>query len=458
MIKTARRLRDLIRGLRLAKQYDRRQRWSRDQLAAYQRERVGRLVEHATRCSAFYRRLYGGVVEASEVELDRLPTVSKAAMMDNFDEVVTDAALRREDIEAHLTETPTATYDRRYHVMRTSGSTGERALFVYGANEWRHAVATLLAGTAIGGLKPKLPRERVAVISAPGVEHIAARQADSIDLGLYKTTRHSATEPLEALVARLNAQRPHGIAAYPSIMAMLAREATAGRLDVAPRWLMTYSELRTPPMVDTIEKAWPEAELFEGFGMTEAATVAHDCTSHRGLHVLEDSVILESVDDENRPVPPGTAGARVLLTNLWQETQPLIRYEVGDMIAFDESPCECGRTSKRMVSIEGRSDDVLELPGAAGGVVSVHPIHLRKPLGGLSTVAQYQVWQKGSALDVHVIPSGPQDEERLRSQVREALAAALRQAGVAELPTEVRLVEAIPRAGGGKLKLIERAR
>ncbi len=456
MLETARRLRNLLRGLRLAKQYGRHQYWSRDELAAYQRERVGRLVELASNRSAFYRRLYGGRVQASEVELGELPTVSKAAMMANFDEVVTDPVLRRKDLEEHLATTPTSAFDGRYNVMRTSGSTGERALFVYGANEWKHAVATLLAGTAVGGLKPRLPRERVAVIAAPGAEHIAARQAASIDLGLYKTVRHAATDPIDDLVVDLNAQRPHGIAAYPSIAAMLAREAMAGRLDVAPRWLMTYSELRTHPMVAKIAEAWPEAELFEAFGMTEAATVAHDCASHAGLHVLEDSVILESVNAANRPVAPGTAGARILLTNLWQETQPLIRYQIGDMIAFDERPCECGRTSKRMVSIEGRSDDVLELPSVNGGMVSVHPIHLRDPLGALPTVVQYQIWHKGNGLEVHVIPSSPQDGAALHAQVRDALAAALTKAGVAELATDVRVVNTIPRAGGGKLKLIER--
>ena len=78
---------------------------------------------------------------------------------------------------------------------------------------------------------------------------------------------------------------------------------------------------------------------------------------------------------------------RLLITNLFMKTQPVIRYEVTDMVRLDPDPCPCGRPTRTVSAIEGRSDDILELPADAGGTVRIHPIHLRSPLAHLDTVA-----------------------------------------------------------------------
>src|SRR4029453_7379110 len=102
----------------------------------------------------------------------------------------------------------------------------------------------------------------------------------------------------------------------------------------------------------------------------------------------EDACIYEVVDERNRPVPAGHQGDKVLVTNLSNRTQPFIRFEVTDLVTVSDEPCSCGRTFRRITSIEGRSDDVLELPGTAGATVRVHPIQLRSPLAAMPAVAQ----------------------------------------------------------------------
>jgi phenylacetate-coenzyme A ligase PaaK-like adenylate-forming protein len=77
-----------------------------------------------------------------------------------------------------------------------------------------------------------------------------------------------------------------------------------------------------------------------------------------GAHVNADWAIMEVVDEEYRPVPDGTPGQKVLITNLANGVQPFIRYEVGDVVTMADTPCRCGSRLPRIARIEGRAADV----------------------------------------------------------------------------------------------------
>jgi len=90
-----------------------------------------------------------------------------------------------------------------------------------------------------------------------------------------------------------------------------------------------------------VGQAWGEV-LFNMYGATECGLAA-ECDQHRGMHLQEDLVIVEVVDQDNRPVPPGVYGDRLLITVLFKRTQPLIRYEMSDSVRLSPDPCPCGR-------------------------------------------------------------------------------------------------------------------
>ena len=89
--------------------------------------------------------------------------------------------------------------------------------------------------------------------------------------------------------------------------------------------------------------------------------------------VAEDVVVIEIVDDAGHPVPPGRPGAQVLLTNLINYAQPLIRYELSDSVVESPSPNPAGRPWRCLLSVDGRTADILYLPGPGGSTVAVHP-------------------------------------------------------------------------------------
>jgi phenylacetate-coenzyme A ligase PaaK-like adenylate-forming protein len=210
-------------------------------------------------------------------------------------------------------------------------------------------------------------------------------------------------------------------------------------------------------MTAQIRAAW-SVEPHDMLGLTETGVTAIDCERHAGLHVSEDHCLYEVVDEADRPVPSGVAGAKVLVTNLDNYAQPFIRFEITDLVTVVDEPCECGRTFRRITAIEGRSDDILELPSRAGGTVRVHPIHLRSPLTAVASVRQYQITQAADGLDVTLalVPGTPADE--VARGVAATLADRLTQQGAAPVAIRVHVVPSIAReAGAGKFKLIKAA-
>jgi phenylacetate-CoA ligase len=143
--------------------------------------------------------------------------------------------------------------------------------------------------------------------------------------------------------------------------------------------------------------------------------------------------IVELVDERNRSVPPGTASAKVLVTNLMNPTQPLIRYELTDRFVQQPDAAEHGHLR---VTVEGRADELL----GYGGVV-VHPLVLRSVLVDTPEVVEYQVTQTHRGAHVAVVAPRGVDEPALAAR----LAAALGGVGVGAAEVTVESVPAIAR-------------
>ncbi len=99
---------------------------------------------------------------------------------------------------------------------------------------------------------------------------------------------------------------------------------------------MVGSEVLTEETRRRIVQAWGN-QVFNNYAAIEAGGIAIECDQHRGMHVMEDLVIVENVDWNNKPVPPGVFGDKLLVTPLYKRTQPLIRYEIEDSVRFSTS-------------------------------------------------------------------------------------------------------------------------
>ncbi len=456
----ARRLRDFGRALRLSRtELARADRMDAESVRRLQQGRLEILVRHAAAHSPFYRDHYRGI-DGGNVALAALPPVTKDALMDDFDGWTTDRSLKLADLERHIDGlSGDDLHLGRYRVMATSGSTGGRGVFVYSEAEWTMNLANFARlNERLVGVHPRLlpHRLRVASVGTTSPIHISTRNGLSVSVGINRVLRLDARRSVDELAAALDAFRPDLVVGYPSVLAMLADEHEAGRLRFRPAKVVTVSEVRTPEMTETIRRAWG-VEPFSWYGITEGGVLAGDCEHHRGMHVFEDLFIVENMDADGRPVPDGVVGHKLLLTNLFNRTQPLIRYELSDMVVLDSRPCPCGRTCRRVRSIEGRSDDILRLPARAGGQVAVHPITLRSPFARLAELRQYKVLHDEGRIHVLIVARDRSKSEATERRVRDSLAKALLDVGAQPPPILVETVAVIPRdqGHGAKFKLIE---
>ena len=441
----------ILRVLALRHRLRQRDWWTRSQLEAHQAEELRPLREHAYTRSSFYGSFHKGF---SERPLQDLPILTKEMVMEHFAELVTDPTVRLADVEAHLATLSGGDelLGGRYRVASTSGSTGRRGLFLWDPGEWATVLASYNRSFDWAGVGAGLThRTKMAVVSSTSPWHQSARVGASVHSPWVPTLRLDSGDLLDSIVERLNAFQPKVLVAYASMAHLLAEEQLAERLRISPGFVFGSSEVFTGQARRRIEEAWGN-KPFEVYAATEPAGIASECELHRGMHLFEDLVITEVVDENNKPVPPGVYGHKVLVTVLFSRTMPLIRYEMSDSVRpAPSSHCPCGRPFALIDGIQGREEDVLRFPARSGGSVSVQPIVFHRvmdnvPAGG------WQVAQGSEGLTV--LLSGVR-EDFADTTLIDSIRRELEVQQVIVPPVKVRHVPTIPRTTVGKAPLIK---
>jgi phenylacetate-coenzyme A ligase PaaK-like adenylate-forming protein len=433
----------------------RRDRWSEAQILAYQERGLTALRRHAYARSAFYRRHHAGLEDAP---LHALPPVTKAQLMERFDDAVADPSLRLADLEAHLAGLvstggdPGVPWRGRWWAAQTAGTTGRRGVFVWDRREWATVLASYARANDWAGVPAGITRPlKVAVVSSLLPTHQSAVVGATLASRIVPTLRLDASAPRAETVAALNGFQPRLLVGYASALRPLAAEQQAGRLAISPQSVVSASEVLSPAASAEMEAAWGSAP-FDVYAATETAGVASPCL-YRNRHLYEDLLIVEPVDASGSPVPAGTVAAKLFVTVLFSRTVPLIRYEMTDRIAVAGRDCPCGRRFAQVSAIEGRLEDVLHLPGRTGEV-EVHPIVFHKVLDTAGTTG-WQVSQEPDGLTVLLagLPPGT-DTGPLAAQLGRSLTAA----GAPGTKVRFRLVDEIPRTPLGKAPLVRALR
>ena len=285
----------------------------------------------------------------------------------------------------------------------------------------------------------------MAVVSSTNPSHQSSIVGATVASRFIPTLRLDATEPIDVIVARLNDFRPDSLVGYASILRMLAEEQLARRLAIAPRAIMSASEVLTGESRERIKQAFgvPATNVYAA---TETAGIASECRLGH-LHRYEDLVIAEIVDADNEPVPPGAYGEKLLVTVLFSRTQPLIRYELSDRVAASMAICSDGLPFGLLAGIDGREEEVLVLAGA-----TIHPNVFHAVLEALP-VAGWQVVDEAGRLRVLLARTGAAIDT---AAVRSDVTTALERQGARGVPITVELIDAIPRTALGKAPLIRR--
>ncbi len=416
--------------------------WRPDQLGEFQRTSLRALLHHAVAHSPFHAaRLAAAGLARADIDtfelsdLAELPIMTKTQMMANFDDVVTDRRLTRALVERSITdaatEPPLILGD--YVCLASGGSSGLRGIYVqtpeeyveFAASVTRRAMAAFLAfgGQPADGLA-------IAMVGAASPIHSTGFGASVATGPPIRLISAPATMPTAAIVDRLNAAQPPALIGYASKLGELAREQNAGRLRLRLLAVTSAAEMLTSEVREAIRAAFGVAPV-DMFASTEGL-VGHTEPGGTVFTFAADTCIAECVDDAGQPVPDGTTSARVLVTNLHNHTQPLIRYELTDRF----TPTGASTAGFLQATVDGRADE-----GFRYGGLTMHPSALTTALLQAPAVLEYQVRQTPRGVNVAVVADTDFDHGALAAGIE----CSLREAGLTEPEVSISRVEAITR-------------
>jgi phenylacetate-CoA ligase len=204
------------------------------------------------------------------------------------------------------------------------------------------------------------PRDRPADAWRSRLRDAVLREPLWLDAGLLTEER------MRHFHSELHRYRPRIVRAYAGALALFARFLQSRGLEAyRPHSIITSAEVLEDADRSLMETTFG-CRVFNRYGCREVSVVASECPAHSGLHVMAEGLYVE-IETAHGPAAPGEVGA-VLITDLLNGAMPLIRYRVGDMAAWADGDCPCGRGLPRLTKVAGRVTDFLV--GADGRLVS----------------------------------------------------------------------------------------
>lgn len=421
----------------LLAEFEARTRWRRSQLEAHRLVRLRAMLVHAERHVPHWRDTFASVGFAPQRlqhvdELAALPVLTKDTIVREGER------MRAQRVPHGVSRDPIRT--------QTSGTTGGGLRFRMSLEALREQWAVcwryrrwhgLRDGTWCGQLGGRLimpvddrrpPFHRI---------NWAGRQ-------ILLSSFHLGPSTAEHYLRELALRRVPWVHGYTSMVAVLADAAHELGVQLpALRWVTIASESLSPAQRERIVRGFGIVPR-QHYAQTESIANFSECPLGR-LHVDEDHACVELVphlrDSEGRMLH------RVLGTSLANFHQPFIRYDVGDLVALaDDDACACGRPGRLIAEIDGRREDLIELPtGAKVG-------RLNHVFNALEFLRESQIRQSTPGeVAIHVVPRGEwtaENERRLLAEAHSRLGDGMRVTIVVE--------PHLPRTPSGKLRLVVR--
>lgn len=329
----------------------------RNELEKYQLERVKQQVAIAYEKSPAYKEIFvkAGVTPDDLKTLDDLrkfPILTKQVVRD------------RQDAKPILGDLVVAPEDDVVFISSSSGSTGAPTASPFSKKDFDEFMDVESRLYWQAGIRPKDRYIHALNFSlfVGGPDVIGAQNIGALCIW-------GGTLPADRLLFILQQYQPTAIWTTPSYAWYLGETAKQKGIDPAKDLAIKTIIVAGEPggsidaTREAIESLWG-AEVYDFYGISDIfGACAAACEKHNGLHIAEDHVYVEVLDEKTgEPVKEGERG-ELILTTLRKEIRPMIRFRTGDIVTYTDEKCECGRTLKR-INVVGRLDDMF----IAGGV------------------------------------------------------------------------------------------
>jgi len=256
--------------------------------------------------------------------------------------------------------------------------------------------------------------------------------------------------------------KPTVLVAVPSFILKMLQYAADHRIDPASSSVkkaicigenIRKNDFSLNILGNKIKESW-NIELISTYASTEMQTAFTECESGVGGHLQPDLVIVELLDDQNQPVPPGEAG-EVTITTLGVEGMPLLRYKTGDLCIAHTDPCACGRHTLRLSPVIGRKKQMIKFKGTTLFAPALFDL-----LTGMEDITDFvaEVFSNEIGTDevlLHLVPSKYSEgaDHRIRSYLQAKLRVTPQ---IHYISSEELLKLQYPEAGRKAVKFIDR--
>lgn len=415
---------------------ERSQWWSNEHLAEYQQKKLADLLRHACSNVPYYQRVFreiGLSVAALEdpSTIRRFPLLDKTIIRENY----SDLCVRNID---------------QYQIKEssTSGSTGESLFFLIDVS--RNALRMIATFRNYGWCNVS-PFEREALLWGARFDEPDTRLLiDRLRLWtrplFFLSSYDLSEEGMANYAQQLLAYRPRLLTSYPSPLERFAEFCIAERIRIPSlRVIICSAEQLFDYQRRTIEKAFG-VPVFNRYGCREFGNIAQQCEMLGGLHLNVERVYVEIIDNSGNTCVPGQLG-ELVITDLDNYAMPFIRYRIGDMAAWSERHCPCGRGLPLLDRVDGRAFDLIKTRSGrylSGTFWTLLLRHISQDIVALQV-------RQGNIAGVEILlkmPSGQlphESEQLLRRKIAEK---------APDLEVHIKYVDHIPLTKSGKRRFV----
>ena len=409
-----------------------------------QRHRFLHLVKHAKKHSSFYSSLYNNFEIDDNLLIEQLPVLDKKTIMDNFDNIVTvnDITLDKVDDFLNSEKDISRKLDNKYNLIHSSGTTGRRWISIFDDTCFDYEIASTIFRKM---RKFSIKHPRIAIVATENPHVGSTIFYKSMPHFIANVKHFSVKEPISILVEKLNDFNPNLLGGYPGILKALCDEKMKGSLKISPKRIYSGAYLLTEDIKSSIITAF-NLVPFIFYAATEATgPIAVEC-DHHSLHVFIDSIVFEVLDDYDKPMVEGKPG-KVVMTNLMNLIQPIIRYRLCDIVQMSNQKCPCGSSFPVIKKIWGREGDIIWVEKDNKDYEIIDPILFNLKISGLEKLQVIQ--EKNDFLRINIIVGEKANKDEVIREVEKAVINILRQKDLHNIVrTQINVVHGIPLVSG----------
>lgn len=389
---------------------------SPEEIKSYQESRLSEMLAYLQKHSKFYQNLFSehqiDITQINKLEdLPQIPVTTKTDLQLHNDDFI---CVDKKDIIDYVT---------------TSGTLGDPVTFVLTSEDLdRLAYNEYLSFTTAGcdqkdilQLMTTLDRRFMAGLAY----YMGARE---LGMGVIRVG-NGIPELQWDTIHRIH---PTCGMVVPSFLIKLIEFAEKNQIDYhncsMQKCVCIGEALRNPDfqlntLGQRIHDKWPSLQLYSTYASTEMQSSFTECNEFHGGHLQPELIIVEFLDDDNRPVAEGEAG-EVTITTLGVEGMPLLRFKTGDICYHHPEPCACGRHSIRLSSVLGRKGQMIKYKGT-----TLYPPALFDILDNIPSVKNYiiEVYTNDLGTDEILIRIGSDDRsERFAKEIKDLFRSKIR--------------------------------